>query len=152
MFGRLETGELAKVAIGPAGVKAGLWLVLAAALSEDDGDDPRDPGVHAERVAGRWVLTGVKTAVLGGVRADLLLVPAGTPQGTLVFVAGPADDGSRSPTGTARGGWCWTRSRWPTTGSWAAPGWAAQSWTAQSWTAQSWAAQSWATGRRRERR
>ena len=75
---------------GPAGRGE---LVLAAALSEDDGDDPRDPGVHAERVAGRWVLTGVKTAVLGGVRADLLLVPAGTPQGTLVFVAGPADDG-----------------------------------------------------------
>jgi acyl-CoA dehydrogenase len=75
---------------GPAGRGE---LVLAAALAEDDGDDPRDPGVHAERVAGRWVLTGVKTAVLGGVRADLLLVPAGTPQGTLVFVAGPADDG-----------------------------------------------------------
>ena len=75
---------------GPAGRGE---LVLAAALSEDDGDDPRDPGVHAERVAGRWVLTGVKTAVLGGVRADLLLVPAATPQGTLVFVAGPADDG-----------------------------------------------------------
>jgi alkylation response protein AidB-like acyl-CoA dehydrogenase len=68
-------------------------LLLAAALSEDDGDDPRDPAVQAERVAGRWVLTGVKTAVLGGARADLLLVPAGTPHGTLVFVAGPADDG-----------------------------------------------------------
>jgi 3-oxocholest-4-en-26-oyl-CoA dehydrogenase beta subunit len=75
---------------GPAGRGE---LLLAAALSEDDGDDPRDPAVQAERVAGRWVLTGVKTAVLGGARADLLLVPAGTPQGTLVFVAGPADDG-----------------------------------------------------------
>jgi len=75
---------------GPAGRGE---LLLAAALSEDDGDDPRDPAVHAERVAGRWVLTGVKTAVLGGARADLLLVPAGTAQGTLVFVAGAADDG-----------------------------------------------------------
>jgi 3-oxocholest-4-en-26-oyl-CoA dehydrogenase beta subunit len=76
-----------------AGPAARGELLLAAALSEDDGDDPRDPAVRAEWMAGRWVLTGVKTAVLGGARADLLLVPAGTPQGTLVFVAGPADDG-----------------------------------------------------------
>src|ERR1035438_4947874 len=36
-------------------------LILAAALSEEDGDDPRVPAVSAERVAGHWVLTGVKT-------------------------------------------------------------------------------------------
>ena len=69
-------------------------LILAAALSEEDGDDPRVPAVSAERVAGHWVLTGVKTAVLAGPRADLLLVPAAAPQGVTVFLVAPDDDGA----------------------------------------------------------
>jgi alkylation response protein AidB-like acyl-CoA dehydrogenase len=81
---------------GPAGRGE---LVLTAALSEDDGDDPAAPATSAEPAAGagpaagRWRLSGVKTAVLAGPRADLLLVPAATAQGTVVFLVTPADDG-----------------------------------------------------------
>src|SRR5258708_36903134 len=44
-------------------------LVLTAALSEEDGDDPRAPAAvkgeweGGRGVAGRWLLTGTKTAV-----------------------------------------------------------------------------------------
>ena len=38
-------------------------VVLTAALAEEDGDDPRRPSARAERADGRWVLSGVKTAV-----------------------------------------------------------------------------------------
>ncbi len=68
-------------------------IVLSAALSEEDGDDPRVPAASAERVAGRWLLSGVKTAVLAGAQADLLLVPATTSQGVTVFLVAAADDG-----------------------------------------------------------
>jgi 3-oxocholest-4-en-26-oyl-CoA dehydrogenase beta subunit len=68
-------------------------LVLAAALSEEDGDDPRAPTASAKRMAGRWLLTGTKTAVLGGPQADLILVPAATAQGVTVFLVAPTDVG-----------------------------------------------------------
>jgi 3-oxocholest-4-en-26-oyl-CoA dehydrogenase beta subunit len=80
-------------------------LILAAALSEDDGDDPRTPTMaaervpnnppttSAERVAGRWLLTGTKTAVPAGQRADLFLVPAATAAGVAVFLVTPDDPG-----------------------------------------------------------
>src|ERR1035438_5265065 len=80
-------------------------LVLSAALSEEDGDDPRAPAVSAERVkrewrgtgrragGGRWLLSGAKTAVLAGPLADLMLVPAATPEGVTVFLVAPGDDG-----------------------------------------------------------
>jgi alkylation response protein AidB-like acyl-CoA dehydrogenase len=68
-------------------------LVLAAALSEEGGDDPSVPAASAEQVAGRWLLSGTKTAVLAGPRAGLLLVPAATAQGTTVFLVAPDDDG-----------------------------------------------------------
>jgi alkylation response protein AidB-like acyl-CoA dehydrogenase len=68
-------------------------IVLSAALSEEDGDDPRVPAASAERVAGRWLLSGVKTAVLAGAQADLLLAPAATSQGVTVFLVAAADDG-----------------------------------------------------------
>jgi alkylation response protein AidB-like acyl-CoA dehydrogenase len=68
-------------------------IVLTAALSEEDGDDPAAPAASAEHVAGRWRLSGVKTAVLAGSRADLLLVPAATARGVVVFLVTPADDG-----------------------------------------------------------
>jgi acyl-CoA dehydrogenase len=74
-------------------------LVLAAALSEDDGDDPRTPAVTAEPVNGHgergggWLLAGAKTAVLAAPDADLMLVPAATPDGVAVFLASPDDDG-----------------------------------------------------------
>ncbi len=86
-------------------------LVLTAALSEEDGDDPCAPAVRAVRVvrgtgtgqgaggagtgqgAGGWVLSGIKTAVLAGPRADLMLVPAATADGVTVFLVAPADVG-----------------------------------------------------------
>ena len=55
--------------------------MLTAALAEEDGDDPRVPSATAVRTAGRWVLSGVKTAVPAAPRADLFLVPATTSDG-----------------------------------------------------------------------
>jgi 3-oxocholest-4-en-26-oyl-CoA dehydrogenase beta subunit len=77
---------------GPAG--RGL-VVLTAALSEEDGDDPRAPSATAVRAGGRWVLSGVKTAVPAAPRADLLLVPASAAGGVLVFLVSPSDGGVR---------------------------------------------------------
>ena len=56
-------------------------VVLTAALAEEDGDDPRIPSASATRRNGRWVLSGVKTAVPAAPRADLFLVPAATSDG-----------------------------------------------------------------------
>jgi alkylation response protein AidB-like acyl-CoA dehydrogenase len=68
-------------------------VVLTAALAEEDGDDPRRPSARAERADGRWVLSGVKTAVDAAPRADLFLVPCATPDGVLVFLVAPSDPG-----------------------------------------------------------
>ena len=77
---------------GPAGQGA---VVLTAALSEPDGYDPRRPSARAERADGRWVLSGVKTAVDAAPEADLFLVPCATPDGVLVFLVAPSDAGVR---------------------------------------------------------
>ena len=77
---------------GPAGQGS---VVLTAALSEPDGDDPRAPSARAERADGRWVLSGVKTAVDAAPEADLFLVPCTTPDGVLVFLVAPPDAGVR---------------------------------------------------------
>ena len=68
-------------------------VMLTAALAEEDGDDPRRPSARAERADGRWVLSGVKTAVDAAPRADLFLVPCATPDGVLVFLVAPSDAG-----------------------------------------------------------
>ncbi len=74
-------------------------LILTAALSEEDGDDPGAPSARAEHVrgageaGGRWLLSGVKTAVPAAPLASLLLVPAMTPDGVAVFLVGPDDPG-----------------------------------------------------------
>ncbi len=78
-------------------------IILAAALAEEDGDDPRAPSVTAEPVReggmGRraggeaWRLTGVKTTVFAASQAGLILVPAATPPGVTVFCVDPAGDG-----------------------------------------------------------
>ncbi len=60
-------------------------VVLTAALSEEDGDDPGCPSARAVRRDGRWALSGVKTAVPAAPRADLFLAPAASPDGVLVF-------------------------------------------------------------------
>jgi alkylation response protein AidB-like acyl-CoA dehydrogenase len=61
-------------------------VLLTAALAEEDGDDPRLPSASAVRRNSRWVLSGVKTAVSAAPRADLLLVPASTTDGVMVFL------------------------------------------------------------------
>jgi acyl-CoA dehydrogenase len=68
-------------------------VVLTAALSEPDGDDPRRPSARAERADGRGVLSGVKTAVDAAPEADLFLVPCTTPDRVLVFLVAPSDAG-----------------------------------------------------------
>jgi len=74
----------------PAGQGA---VVLTAALAEEDGDDPGSPSAVAVRSGGRWVLSGVKTAVPAAPQADLFLVPASSADGVLVFLVAPSDDG-----------------------------------------------------------
>jgi len=68
-------------------------VVLTAALSEEDGDDPSSPSVRAERADGRWRLSGVKTVVPAAALADLMLVPASGPDGVLVFLVEPSEAG-----------------------------------------------------------
>jgi acyl-CoA dehydrogenase len=70
-------------------------VVLTAALAEEDGDDPRRPSARAERADGRWVLSGVKTAVDAAPEADLFLVPCASPEGVRVFLVAPSDAGVR---------------------------------------------------------
>ena len=70
-------------------------VVLTAALAESDGDDPRRPSARAERADGRWVLSGVKTAVDAAPEADLFLVPCASPDGVRVFLVAPSDAGVR---------------------------------------------------------
>jgi len=68
-------------------------VVLAAALAEDEADDPAAPATTALAADGGWLLTGTKTDVLAGVEADLVLVPATTPAGAGVFLVAPSDAG-----------------------------------------------------------
>jgi len=69
-------------------------VVLTAALAEEDGDDPASPSTSAARGAdGRWVLSGVKTAVESAPSAGLFLVPASSPSGVVVFLVVPSDSG-----------------------------------------------------------
>jgi len=70
-------------------------VVLTAALAEEDSDDPRSPSARAVRAEGRWVLSGVKTAVPAAPSAGLFLVPAAVSDGVAVFLVSPSDDGVR---------------------------------------------------------
>ena len=68
-------------------------LIVAAALAEDEGEDAGVPAATAHQSDGGWQLTGTKTTVLAGAVADLLLVPASTPNGAAVFLVAPDDPG-----------------------------------------------------------
>jgi 3-oxocholest-4-en-26-oyl-CoA dehydrogenase beta subunit len=68
-------------------------VILAAALAEDDSEDPSAPAATASQFDGGWRLTGTKTSVLAGTTADVLLVPASTPSGVVVFLVTPGDPG-----------------------------------------------------------
>jgi len=72
---------------------AGGEVILAAALADEDSEDPRVPATSARQSDGGWQLTGAKTTVLAGAIADLLLVPASTPSGVAVFLVAPDDPG-----------------------------------------------------------
>ena len=87
-----EFGSAQQVArwAGPAASGA---AILAAALAEDDSEDPSAPATTAHESDGGWRLTGTKTCVLAGTAADVLLVPASTPSGVAVFLVTPGDPG-----------------------------------------------------------
>jgi acyl-CoA dehydrogenase len=68
-------------------------IVIAAALAEEEADDPAAPLTTARETVGGWLLTGTKTAVLAGAEADVLLVPASAASGVGVFVVAPDDAG-----------------------------------------------------------
>jgi len=70
-------------------------VVLTAALAEEDGDDPCLPSARAERAGGRWVLSGVKTAVPAAPSTGLFLVPVAGPDEVMVFLVSSSDDGVR---------------------------------------------------------
>jgi len=83
VWASLVLGALPIAAFGSAAQRA-RWLpaaargeaVLSAALLDLDGRDPLAPTARAARVGGDWRITGVKTCVPAGGRADAVLVPA----------------------------------------------------------------------------
>lgn len=68
-------------------------LVLTAGLVEELNPDPLEPVTSAERAGDGWRLRGAKTCVPSGPIADLVLVPATTPEGVGVFLVEPSADG-----------------------------------------------------------
>jgi 3-oxocholest-4-en-26-oyl-CoA dehydrogenase beta subunit len=68
-------------------------VILTAALTEEDGDNPRSPAATARKTDDGWLLTGTKTTVPAGPLASLMLVPAVTPSGLAVFLVAPGDSG-----------------------------------------------------------
>ena len=67
--------------------------VLTAAVAEDGLEVPEVPSTTARRTDDGWQLEGTKTNVPAGPVAGLLLVPASTDEGTLVFLVRPEDGG-----------------------------------------------------------
>ena len=70
--------------------------ILTAALTEPVSRDHLQPATAATRDGDGWRLSGVKTAVPAATLADLVLVPATTPDGEVrVFLVEPSADGVR---------------------------------------------------------
>jgi 3-oxocholest-4-en-26-oyl-CoA dehydrogenase beta subunit len=67
--------------------------VFAAALAEEEAEDPAAPATTARQADGGWQLTGTKTTVLAGAIAGVVLIPAATPGGVAVFLVTPDDPG-----------------------------------------------------------
>jgi acyl-CoA dehydrogenase len=69
--------------------------VLTVALAEEDGGDPAAPATQASPATrdGRWLLSGVKTAVPALPSADVVLVPACHGDDVMVFLVEPSDAG-----------------------------------------------------------
>jgi 3-oxocholest-4-en-26-oyl-CoA dehydrogenase beta subunit len=64
-------------------------------VTEDLSDEPLQPATSARRDGAEWVLTGAKSVVADGMRADLFLVPASSEAGVQVFLVRPSDAGVR---------------------------------------------------------
>ncbi|QBJ97171.1 acyl-CoA dehydrogenase [Rhodococcus sp. ABRD24] len=60
--------------------------ILAVALAEELNDNPAAPVTRAEPNGDGWTLSGTKILVDGAPVADLLLVPATTPDGIAIFL------------------------------------------------------------------
>jgi 3-oxocholest-4-en-26-oyl-CoA dehydrogenase beta subunit len=67
--------------------------VLTSALTEDRAFVPDRPTTTAVPADGGWTVSGVKTAVPSGTVADLFVVPADGPEGVVVFLVRPDDEG-----------------------------------------------------------
>jgi 3-oxocholest-4-en-26-oyl-CoA dehydrogenase beta subunit len=67
--------------------------VLTSALSEDRAFVPDRPTTTASRAGSAWRVSGVKTAVPSGTVADLFVVPADGPDGVVVLLVRPDDEG-----------------------------------------------------------
>jgi acyl-CoA dehydrogenase len=68
-------------------------IVVTAALVEDLADSPTDPLTRAARDGGEWVLDGIKATVPSLTVADVVLVPAATPDGPALFAVRPSQPG-----------------------------------------------------------
>lgn len=65
--------------------------ILTAAVSEERDHLPVTPTVTAAQDGGSWHLTGVKSVVPAGNRADLFAVTASTPDGARAFLVTPGE-------------------------------------------------------------
>ncbi|MEU7578424.1 acyl-CoA dehydrogenase family protein [Streptomyces sp. NPDC041068] len=64
-------------------------LVLTVAANGRTGHDPAELAVTAQRDGGSWVLDGLQTGVPWALDADLVVVPAHTPEGRAVLALVP---------------------------------------------------------------
>ncbi|CAM3129614.1 acyl-CoA dehydrogenase family protein [Prescottella defluvii] len=67
--------------------------IVAVALAEELNDNPAAPVTQATQSAGEWTLSGTKILVDAAPVADLILVPAATDAGTVLFLVRPGDAG-----------------------------------------------------------
>ncbi|SFW89739.1 acyl-CoA dehydrogenase family protein [Amycolatopsis australiensis] len=67
--------------------------LLTAALHEPSAPLTAEPAATARAVGGRWLLSGVKTAVPYAEQAARILTPVSTPYGTAVHLVDPRADG-----------------------------------------------------------
>jgi len=97
----LESGDKEAQGRYLPGIASG-EIVASLALAEDTGGWTESAvRLDASAVDGRWTLTGVKSFVLDGQSADLILVAAKAPKGTTLFaVSGDAVGLTRRPLST----------------------------------------------------
>ncbi|QES42703.1 acyl-CoA dehydrogenase [Streptomyces venezuelae] len=82
-----DGGDELKRRVLPAAARGDLVLTVAA--NGRTGHDPADLAVTAQRDGDSWVLDGLQTAVPWAQNADLVVVPAHTPEGHTVLALVP---------------------------------------------------------------